>query len=154
MSNSKCVISSEYFMITSLYLVRLKIFQWIKFLQRDQGSIKKKRRRECRDESEIYNYKRIQLLNNILINVILGLEGYGWPGLTVRDGYIDGFFISGQFDFWGGVGGGGMGYLVCVLRIFFPKPLVIELKHTQKIKLKTFFRLRYYLQKCKSQTAM
>ena len=64
-------------MITSLYLVRLKIFQWIKFLQRDQGSIKKKRRRECRDESEIYNYKRIQLLNNILINVILGLEGYG-----------------------------------------------------------------------------
>ena len=34
--------SSEYFMITSLYLVRLKIFQWIKFLQRDQGSIKKK----------------------------------------------------------------------------------------------------------------
>ena len=30
-------------MITSLYLVRLKIFQWIKFLQRDQGSIKKKR---------------------------------------------------------------------------------------------------------------
>ena len=69
--------SSEYFMITSLYVVRLKIFQWIKFLQRDQGSIKKKRRRECRDESEIYNYKRIQLLNNILINVILGLEGYG-----------------------------------------------------------------------------
>ena len=69
--------SSEYFMITSLYLVRLKIFQWIKFLQRDQGSIKKKKRRECRDESEIYNYKRIQLLNNILINVILGLEGYG-----------------------------------------------------------------------------
>ena len=68
--------SSEYFMITSLYLVRLKIFQWIKFLQRDQGSIKKKRR-ECRDESEIYNYKCIQLLNNILINVILGLEGYG-----------------------------------------------------------------------------
>ena len=64
-------------MITSLYLVRLKIFQWIKFLQRDQGSIKKKRRRECRDKSEIYNYKRIQLLNNILINVILGLEGYG-----------------------------------------------------------------------------
>ena len=65
-------------MITSLYLVRLKIFQWIKFLQRDQGSIKKKKgRRECRDESEIYNYKRIQLLNNILINVILGLEGYG-----------------------------------------------------------------------------
>ena len=34
--------STEYFMITSLYLVRLKIFQWIKFLQRDQGSIKKK----------------------------------------------------------------------------------------------------------------
>ena len=69
--------STEYFMITSLYLVRLKIFQWIKFLQRDQGSIKKKKRRECRDESEIYNYKRIQLLNNILINVILGLKGYG-----------------------------------------------------------------------------
>ena len=35
--------SSEYFMITSLYLVRLKIFQWIKFLRRDQGSIKKKK---------------------------------------------------------------------------------------------------------------
>ena len=31
---SACVMSSEYFMRTSLYLVRLKIFEWIKFLRR------------------------------------------------------------------------------------------------------------------------
>ena len=29
------------------------------------------RMQECRDESEIYNYQRIQLLNNQFINVIL-----------------------------------------------------------------------------------
>ena len=29
-----CVMSSEYFTRTSLYLVRLKIFEWIKFLRR------------------------------------------------------------------------------------------------------------------------
>ena len=38
MSNSSgisaCVMSSEYFTRTSLYLVRLKIFEWIKFLRR------------------------------------------------------------------------------------------------------------------------
>ena len=28
---------------------------------------------ECRDESEIYNYQRIQLSNNKFINVILGV---------------------------------------------------------------------------------
>ena len=28
---------------------------------------------ECRDESEIYNYQQIQLLNNKFINVILGV---------------------------------------------------------------------------------
>ena len=31
---SACVMSSEYFTRTSLYLVRLKIFEWIKFLRR------------------------------------------------------------------------------------------------------------------------
>ena len=29
---------------------------------------------ECRDESEIYNYQRIQLLNNEFINGILGVR--------------------------------------------------------------------------------
>ena len=29
---------------------------------------------ECRDESEIYNYQRIQLSNNKFINVILGVR--------------------------------------------------------------------------------
>ena len=33
-SISACVMSSEYFTRTSLYLVRLKIFEWIKFLRR------------------------------------------------------------------------------------------------------------------------
>ena len=32
--NSACVMSSEYFTRTSLYLVRLEIFEWIKLLRR------------------------------------------------------------------------------------------------------------------------
>ena len=32
--NPVCIMSSEYFTRTSLYLVRLKIFKWIKFLRR------------------------------------------------------------------------------------------------------------------------
>ena len=49
--------------------------------------------KECRDESEIYNYQRIQLLNNKFINGILagggkGGGGYASPGLTVKHQYI------------------------------------------------------------------
>ena len=36
---------------------------------------------QCRDEFEIYNYQRIRLSNNKLINGILG--EYASPGLTV-----------------------------------------------------------------------
>ena len=35
-----------------------------------------------RDESEIYNYQRIQLSNNKFLNRILG-AGYAWTGLTL-----------------------------------------------------------------------
>ena len=36
---SACAMSSEYFTRTSLYLIRLKIFQWIKFLRRRSNQI-------------------------------------------------------------------------------------------------------------------
>ena len=77
---------------TSLYLVRLKIFEWVKFHRRHlhqiQGNlagrnfvtdwrvnsrlISHSRMQECRHESEIYDYQQIQLSNNKFINVILG----------------------------------------------------------------------------------
>ena len=47
---------------------------------------------ECRDESEIYNYQRIHLLNNKFINVILGVH------LTWLDGNIS--FIWSWFINW------------------------------------------------------
>ena len=78
-------------MRTSLYLVRLKIFEWIKLLRRHIYQYRETElveisqlpyvfhnslhMQECRNESEIYmyNYKLIQLLNhNKLINGILG----------------------------------------------------------------------------------
>ena len=40
---SACVMSSEYFTRTSLYLVRLKIFEWIKFLRRHLHQIQENR---------------------------------------------------------------------------------------------------------------
>ena len=82
----------RHFTGTSLYLVKLKIFEWTKFLRRHlhqfqgnwagrnfltasrkcslwiQGLL---RMQECRDECEIYNYQRIQLSNNKFINRIL-----------------------------------------------------------------------------------
>ena len=43
---------------------------------------------ECRDESEIYNYKRIQLSNNKFINGVMGgTLDLTWPGLTVTVAY-------------------------------------------------------------------
>ena len=77
-------------MRTSLYLVRLKIFEWIKLLRRHIYQYRETAElveiselpyvfhsslhmQECRKESETYNYKLIQLLNhNKLINGILG----------------------------------------------------------------------------------
>ena len=74
--------SSEYVMRTSLYLDRLKIFEWMKFLRRHLRQIRGKLSwlkfpnclacefpayyacKKCRNESEIYKYQWIQLLNN------------------------------------------------------------------------------------------
>ena len=75
--------SSEYFKGTSLYLVRLKIFEWIKLLRRHlhqiQGNgacrnfVTKSRvnlrlitpcKNAHRDESEIYNFQRFNLISN------------------------------------------------------------------------------------------
>ena len=45
------------------------------------------RMQECRDESEIYNYQRIQLSNNKFINVILeGTLDLGTDHLTLEGG--------------------------------------------------------------------
>ena len=75
---------------TCLYLVRLKIFEWIKILRRHLHQIQGNwagtnfvtesrvnsrlilRMREWRDESEIYNCQRTQLSNNKFINGIWG----------------------------------------------------------------------------------
>ena len=78
--------------ITFLYLVRLKIFGWIKLLRRHLHQFRetvlieisellrvwidgKLCIQECRVESEIYNYQRIELSQNKFINGILRGEG-------------------------------------------------------------------------------
>ena len=93
---SACVMSSEYVTRTSLYLDRLKIFEWVKCLRRPLHQIQENwavrnfltasyvnsrslGMQEYRDESEIYKDQWIQLSNNKFINEILG----AWPGLTV-----------------------------------------------------------------------
>ena len=80
--------SSEYVMRTFLYLVRLKIFEWIKFFEdiyiifRETELVeilqppcmwihRSLRMHECRDESEIYSYQQIQLSTDKFINGIL-----------------------------------------------------------------------------------
>ena len=84
---SACVMSREYFTRTSLYLVRLKMFEWVKFLRRHLHQIQKNgagrnfittvprvwihsslHMQEYGDQSEIYNLQRIQLSNNKFIN--------------------------------------------------------------------------------------
>ena len=86
---SACVMSSEYVMRTSLYLDRLKIFEWVKYLRRPLHQIQENWAvrnfltasyvnsrslgvQEYRDESEIYKDQWIQLSNNKFINEILG----------------------------------------------------------------------------------
>ena len=71
----------------------------------------------------------------------MGLEGYGWPGLTVRDGDIDGFFISGQFDFWEG-GGGGYGLFGLCIKNFFPQTPGDRIETHTKNKVKNVFSLK------------
>ena len=88
-----CIMSNEYFTRTSLYLVRLNIFEWMKFLRRHlhqmqcglwiHGSL---RMQECRIESKIYNYHQIYLSNNKFTYGILW--GYAWPGLTVTSFFL------------------------------------------------------------------
>ena len=75
--------SSEYFKGTSLYLVRLKTFEWIKCLRRHLHQIQGNRacrnfvtksrvnlrlitpcKNAHRDESEIYNFQRFNLISN------------------------------------------------------------------------------------------
>ena len=78
-------------LLQSLYLVRLKNFEWIGHLHQIQGNwagtnfVTESRvnsrslpMQECRDESEIYNWQRIQLSNNIFINGILGTHDLAW----------------------------------------------------------------------------
>ena len=99
-----CVMDSEYFMITSLYLVRLKIFEWIKLLQRNSHQIPGNRagrnfittscvnsplitHAECWGESEVYNYQKIQLLNDKFVNGIFRVC------LTVNNTEVDCSFL-------------------------------------------------------------
>ena len=66
--------------------------------------------KECRDESEIYNYQWIQLLNNKnnkFINGILagggkggGGGGYASPGLTVKHQYMQNIFWSALLNLY------------------------------------------------------
>ena len=75
-----------------LYLVRLKIFEWIKILRRHLHQIQGNwagrsfvtesrvnsrlitHAKECKDESEIHNCQRTQLSNNKFFNGILGVR--------------------------------------------------------------------------------
>ena len=61
----QAVMSSEYFMRTSLYLVRLKIFEWIKFLRRHLHQIQENRAGRnlitaSRVNSRLITYARMQ----------------------------------------------------------------------------------------------
>ena len=94
--------SSEYFTRTSLHLVRLKIFEWIKILRRHlhqiQGSwagrnfeteLREFTAHDTCTNAEMNpksatDCQRTQLSNNKFINGILGGGEYAWPGLTVR----------------------------------------------------------------------
>ena len=66
-----CVISNEYFMRTSLYLVRLKIFEWVKFHIKFRET-EVVHMQECRDKSDMYNYQQIQISNNNSLMVLGG----------------------------------------------------------------------------------
>ena len=93
--------SSEYFTRTSLYLVRLKIFEWIKLLRRHlhqiQGNgagrnfitasrVNSRLITHAKMQRSIWNLQlaTVQLLNNKFINGCWEGGGYAWPGLTVN----------------------------------------------------------------------
>ena len=86
---SGCVMSSEYVTRTSLYLDRLKIFEWVKFLRRHLHQIQENwagrnfitasrvnsrliMQARMQDQSEIYNWERIWLSNNKFISGFFG----------------------------------------------------------------------------------
>ena len=102
---------SEYFMITiiMIYLVRFKIFEWIKLLQRNSHQIPGNRagrnfittsrvnsllitHAECWGESEVYNYQQIQLLNDKFVNGIFGVC------LTVNNTEVDFSFLWTKYS--------------------------------------------------------
>ena len=66
--------SSEFFTTTPLYSVRLKYLLMVKIVLRHLHQIQENwagnslRMQGCRDETEIYNYQRIQPSNNKFIN--------------------------------------------------------------------------------------
>ena len=85
---SACVMSSEYFRRTSLCLVRLKIFEWIKILRRHIHQIQENWAGRnfitaLHVNSRLITHARMQRFNFQIINSLMHSWGYTWPGLTV-----------------------------------------------------------------------
>ena len=94
-----CITSSENFTRTFLYLVILKVFEWIKFLRRHLHQIQGNRAgrnfvKSCIacDVTAHYTCKNAEMnlkstttnrFNFQIINTLMESWGYTWPGLTV-----------------------------------------------------------------------
>ena len=86
--------SSEYFTRTSLYLVRLKIFEWIKLhlhqIQRNWGgrnvviSCEFTAHYACKNEEINLKSTFTNEFNFPIINSLMESWGYAWPGLTAK----------------------------------------------------------------------
>ena len=74
---SACVMSSECVIRTSLYLDRLKIFEWVKFLRRHLHQIQENWA-EMNLKSARTNGFHFRIINSLMKS-----WGYTWPGLTV-----------------------------------------------------------------------
>ena len=98
-----CVMSSEYFTRTSLYLVRLKIFEW-KFLRLHTSTASRVTSRliiHARMRRWIWNLQLPMDMESWEVQY----ADLCWPGLTVSEHsiFIDLFMLT-EYDFWTGDG--------------------------------------------------
>ena len=94
-----CRMSSEYFMRTSLYLVRLKIFEWIKLLRRNlrqiQGNwggrnfitasrVNSRIHYACKNAEMNLTFTTTNGFDFWILSSLMKSWGYAWPGLKIK----------------------------------------------------------------------
>ena len=95
-----CVMSSEYFKRTSLYLVSLKIFEWVKLLRRHLHQIQgnwdgrnfitasrvnsRHIHYTCKNAEMDLKVTTTNGFNFWILSSLMASWGYAWPGLTVK----------------------------------------------------------------------